>query len=451
MKQDFLTGNPGKAVLIFAIPMLIGNIFQQLYSTVDTIIVGNFVGKNAVAAVGGTFSIQFLVLSLAVGFTTGMSVVISQLYGAREYDRLKRAFSTSALFSVVLSVVLGIFGILVINPLLTHMLQTPAEIYDDSYIYLFITFIGYPFTVIYNMYAAVLRAVGDSKTPLYFLILSAVTNIILDLLFVIQFNMAVVGVAVATMVAQALSCVCCHIYVGKKYEIFKLTRNTLVFDTELLKGVIRYGVPSAIQQSVLSLNFMVVQRFVNFFGADMTAAFSVVNKIENFVTMPQMNLAMALSMFAGQNIGAGEEERAKQGVKDVLKMQAAFWLVIVFVFPLIAGVLIQMFGMGDDANVMAIGTEAIRLCSKLYILFGIMQTFSNFLRGVGDAKFSMLTTICMILIRLPFTYVLVHIVQYGEMSIWLGMGMGWLTVTTMNVIRYLKGSWRGKAFVQTRK
>ncbi|MBQ6928811.1 MAG: MATE family efflux transporter [Oscillospiraceae bacterium] len=451
MKQDFLTGNPGKAVLIFAIPMLIGNIFQQLYSTVDTIIVGNFVGKNAVAAVGGTFSIQFLVLSLAVGFTTGMSVVISQLYGAREYDRLKRAFSTSALFSVVLSVVLGIFGILVINPLLTHMLQTPAEIYDDSYIYLFITFIGYPFTVIYNMYAAVLRAVGDSKTPLYFLILSAVTNIILDLLFVIQFNMAVVGVAVATMVAQALSCVCCHIYVGKKYEIFKLTRNTLVFDTELLKGVIRYGVPSAIQQSVLSLNFMVVQRFVNFFGADMTAAFSVVNKIENFVTMPQMNLAMALSMFAGQNIGAGEEERAKQGVKDVLKMQAAFWLVIVFVLPLIAGVLIQMFGMGDDANVMAIGTEAIRLCSKLYILFGIMQTFSNFLRGVGDAKFSMLTTICMILIRLPFTYVLVHIVQYGEMSIWLGMGMGWMTVTTMNVIRYLKGSWRGKAFVQTRK
>ena len=450
MKQDFLTGNPGRAVLIFAIPMLIGNIFQQLYSTVDTIIVGNFVGKNAVAAVGGTFSIQFLVLSLAVGFTTGMSVVISQLYGARDYDRLKRAFSTSAMFSVVLSIVLGILGILVINPLLTHMLQTPAEIYDDSYIYLFITFIGYPFTVIYNMYAAVLRAVGDSKTPLYFLILSAVTNIILDLLFVIQFNMAVVGVAVATMIAQALSCVCCHIYVGKKYEIFKLTKNTLVFDTELLKGVIRYGVPSAIQQSVLSLNFMVVQRFVNFFGADMTAAFSVVNKIENFVTMPQMNLAMALSMFAGQNIGAGEEERAKQGVKDVLKMQAAFWLVIVFVLPLIAGVLIQMFGMGDDANVMAIGTEAIRLCSKLYILFGIMQTFSNFLRGVGDAKFSMLTTICMILIRLPFTYVLVHIVQYGEMSIWLGMGMGWLTVTTMNVIRYLKGSWRGKAFVQAK-
>lgn len=451
MKQDFLTGNPGRAVLIFAIPMLIGNIFQQLYSTVDTIIVGNFVGKNAVAAVGGSFSIQFLVLSLAVGFTTGMSVVISQLYGARDYDRLKRAFSTSAMFSVGLSVVLGVAGILVINPLLTHMLQTPAEIYDDSYIYLFITFIGYPFTVIYNMYAAVLRAVGDSKTPLYFLILSAITNIILDLVFVVGFSMGVMGVAVATMIAQALSCVCCHIYVGRKYEIFKLTKSTAVFDADLLKGIIKYGVPSAIQQSVLSLNFMVVQRFVNFFGADMTAAFSVVNKIENFVTMPQMNLAMALSMFAGQNIGAGQEKRAKQGVIDVLKMQTVFWLVIVFALPMVAGGLIRLFGMGDDAHVMAIGVEAIKLCSKLYILFGFMQTFSNFLRGVGDAKFSMVTTICMIFIRLPITYVLVHIVQYGEMSIWLGMGMGWLTVTTMNMVRYFKGGWKGKAFVQAKE
>lgn len=451
MKKDFLTGNPGRVVLVFAIPMLIGNIFQQLYSTVDTIIVGNFVGKNAVAAVGGTFSIQFLVLSLAMGFTTGMSVVISQLYGARDMVRLKRAFSTSAIFSLMLSVVLGVAGILVINPLLTHMLQTPAEIYADSYTYLLITFIGYPFTLIYNMYAAVLRAVGDSKTPLYFLILSAITNIILDLVFVVGFGMGVAGVAIATMIAQALSCVCCHIYVGRKYEIFQLTKETLVFDKDLLKGIIRYGVPSAIQQSVLSLNFMVVQRFVNFFGADMTAAFSVVNKIENFVTMPQMNLAMALSMFAGQNIGAGEEKRAKQGVTDVLKMQVAFWIVILFVLPMVASGLIRLFGMGDDANVMAIGVEAIKLCSKLYILFGFMQTFSNFLRGVGDAKFSMVTTICMIFIRLPITYVLVHIIQYGEMSIWIGMGFGWFTVMAMNIVRYLKGGWRGKAFVQIKK
>ena len=451
MKQDFLNGNPGKVVLLFAVPMLIGNIFQQLYSTVDTIIVGNFVGKNAVAAVGGTFSIQFLVLSLAMGFTTGMSVVISQLYGAKDFARLKRAFSTSAIFSLGLSVALGITGILIINPLLTYMLQTPAEIYADSYTYLFITFAGYPFTLIYNMYASVLRAIGDSKTPLYFLILAAISNIILDLLFVVNFGMGVAGVAIATMIAQALSCVCCHIYVGKKYDILKLTKESLVFDTELLRGIIKYGVPSAIQQSVLSLNFMVVQRFVNFFGADMTAAYSVINKIENFVTMPMMNLAMALSMFAGQNIGAGEEKRAKQGVVDVLKIQAIFWGIIVFVLPVMAGVLIRLFGMGDDTHVMSIGIQAISLCSKMYILFAVMQTFSNFLRGVGDAKYSMFTTICMIVIRLPITYVLVYVVQYGEMSIWIGMGMGWFTVMIMNIVRFLRGGWRGKAFVQVKK
>ena len=157
MKKDFTQGNPGKVILVFALPMLIGNIFQQLYSTVDTIVVGNFVGKHAVGAVGGTFSIQFLILALAMGFTTGMSVVISQLYGAKDFVRLKRAFSTSAIFSVILSVVLGLTGILLINPLLTYMLQTPKEIYADSYIYLLITFLGYPVTLIYNMYASVLR------------------------------------------------------------------------------------------------------------------------------------------------------------------------------------------------------------------------------------------------------------------------------------------------------
>ena len=451
MKKDFTQGNPGKVILLFALPMLIGNIFQQLYSTVDTIVVGNFVGKNAVGAVGGTFSIQFLILALAMGFTTGMSVVISQLYGAKEFDKLKRAFSTSAIFSVILSVVLGLAGIFLINPLLTYMLQTPAEIYADSYIYLFITFAGYPVTLIYNMYASVLRAIGDSKTPLYFLIISTVANIILDLVLVIQFGMGVMGVALATLIAQCISAVCCHIYVGRKYDILKLTKDTLVIDKDLLKAIIKYGVPSAIQQSVLSLNFMVVQRFVNFFGTDMTATFSVINKIENFVTMPMMNLAMALSMFSGQNIGAGEEKRAIKGVYDTAKIQACFWVVIVFILPIVAPQLITLFGMGDDANVMRIGVQAIGICSKLYILFAIMQTLSNFLRGVGDAKFSMFTTICMILIRLPITYVLVHIVQYGEMSIWIGMGMGWFTVMTINAVRFFKGGWRGKAFVQVKK
>ena len=451
MKHDFLEGNPGKVVFWFAVPMLIGNIFQQLYSTVDTIVVGNFVGKNAVAAVGGTFSIQFLILSLAIGFATGMSVVISQLYGAKDYEKLQRAFSTSAIFSVVLSAALAVIGILLTNPLLKYMLQTPQEIYADSYTYLMITFLGFPIMFIYNMYASVLRAIGDSKTPLYFLIMATLINIVLDMVFVIKLGWGVAGVAWATLIAQGISAVACHIYVSRNFEILKLTKDNLVFDKELLKGIIRYGVPSAIQQSVLSLNFMVVQRFVNYFGADMTAAFSVVNKIENFVTMPMMNLAQALSMFAGQNIGAGLEDRAKKGVYDTAKIQIAFCVVVLFALPLVAGGLITLFGMGDDVNVMRIGTQAIDMCSKFYVMFALFQTFGNFLRGVGDAKFSMVTTICMIVMRIPATYVLIHIVKYGEMSIWVGMFVGWATVLAMNAFRFFSHKWRGKAFVQREK
>ena len=451
MKQDFTQGNPGKVILMFALPMLIGNIFQQLYSTVDTMVVGNFVGKNAIAAVGGTFSIQFLILSIAIGFTSGMSIVISQLYGAKDAEKLKKAYSTGVIFVIILSIVLSVVGIILTRPALIYMLQTPEEIYADSYKYLFITFIGFPALFIYNMYASVLRAIGDSKTPLYFLILSTVVNIVLDLVFVIQLHMGVAGVAIATLIAQCISAVACHIYVGKRFEILKLTKDTLCFDKEMLMGIIKYGVPSAVQQSVLALNFMIVQRFVNFYGSDMIAAYSVVNKIENFVTMPIMNLALALSMFAGQNIGAGEEERAKRGVYDTMKIQAIFCAFVFLVLPLISNTLLKMFGMGDDQAVIKIGIEAISLCSKFYVIFALFQVINNFLRGVGDAQFSMFTTICMILIRLPITYVLVYMVQYGEISIWIGMIMGWATISLVGLFRFFTGGWKGKAFAQARK
>ena len=451
MKQDFTQGNPGKVILMFALPMLIGNIFQQLYSTVDTMVVGNFVGKNAIAAVGGTFSIQFLILSIAIGFTSGMSIVISQLYGAKDAEKLKKAYSTGVIFVIILSIVLSVVGIILTRPALIYMLQTPEEIYADSYKYLFITFIGFPALFIYNMYASVLRAIGDSKTPLYFLILSTVVNIVLDLVFVIQLHMGVSGVAIATLIAQCISAVACHIYVGKRFEILKLTKDTLCFDKEMLMGIIKYGVPSAVQQSVLALNFMIVQRFVNFYGSDMIAAYSVVNKIENFVTMPIMNLALALSMFAGQNIGAGEEERAKKGVYDTMKIQAIFCAFVFLVLPLISNTLLKMFGMGDDQAVIKIGIEAISLCSKFYVIFALFQVINNFLRGVGDAQFSMFTTICMILIRLPITYVLVYMVQYGEISIWIGMIMGWATISLVGLFRFFTGGWKGKAFAQARK
>lgn len=447
MTKDFTKGNPAKVIFTFALPMLIGNIFQQLYSTVDSIIVGNYVGKSAIAAVGGTFSIQFLILSVAIGFTTGMSVVIAQIYGARDFDKLKRTFSTGVIFISILSIILAVVGILITKPLLV-MLGTPENIMADSFTYLAIMFLGFPALFIYNMYAAVLRAVGDSKTPLYFLIVATVVNIVLDVVFVASFGMGVAGVAIATLIAQLISGILCHLYVRKKVEIFRITRADLIFDKEILKVIIKYGLPAAIQQSVVSLSFLVVQRFVNFFGEDMIAAFSVVNKIENFVTMPMMNVAMALSMYAGQNIGAGEVKRAQDGVKETLKLQAFFCVAMFLVLPMLAGTLIRLFGLGNDYAVMQLGTMAIDFCAKFYFLFAAFQTLNNFHRGAGDAHFSMFATICMILVRIPITYVMVYVLQLGEISIWAGMVIGWATVLLVNGIRYLTGGWKGKAFVQ---
>lgn len=447
MARDFTHGKPMKVILNFAIPMLIGNVFQQLYSTVDSIIVGNFEGKNALAAISGSMSVQFLILSIAFGFTAGMSVVISQVFGARDYPRLKRVMSTGLLFIIGLSVVLGLVGI-IISPSLLRLLGTPDTILGPAILYLRIMFIGMPAQFLYNYFASILRAVGDSKTPLYFLIIASLTNIVLDYSFVAFLGWGVMGVAVATVMAQLLSDLLCFIYINKRVEIYQLKRNEYVFDKGILSAVINYGLPAAIQQSVISISMLFVQSFVNFFGADMMAAFGVSNRIEGFVTMPMMNLAMALSTFAGQNIGAGKEKRALEGIRSTMIMQVIFCALMAFLLPYASRSLINLFGLADDQNVIALGTMGISFASKFYVVFALFQTLNQFHRGVGDTKFSLVASIFMIMIRIPMTYMLVHVLKLGEIAVWMGMVSGWVAALLINSLRFFSGGWRGKAYVQ---
>ena len=426
---------------------MIGNIFQQLYSTVDSIIVGNFEGKNALAAISGSASVQFLILAIAFGFTAGMSVVISQVYGARDYKKLKRVMSTGILFIIGLSVVLGVTGIVIAGPLL-RLLGTPAEIMNNAQLYLRIMFIGMPAAFLYNYFASILRAIGDSISPLYFLIISSLTNIVLDYAFVAFLGWGVMGVAVATVMSQILSDVLCFVYINRKVDVYKLKREEYVFDRDILRAIVNYGLPAAIQQSIVSVSMLFVQSFVNFFGADMMAAFGVSNRIEGFVTMPMMNLAMALSTFAGQNIGAGREKRAISGIRATMIMQAVFCGVMAFVLPAASVSLIDLFGLADDPSVIQLGTMGISFAAKFYILFALFQTLNQFHRGVGDTKFSLVASIFMIMVRIPMTYVLVHVVQLGEISVWMGMVSGWMASLLINTLRFLSGKWRGKAYVQ---
>ena len=449
MARDFTTGKPMKTIFLFAIPMLIGNIFQQLYSTVDTIIVGNFEGAPAIAAVSASASLQFLLVSIAFGFTGGMSVVISQVYGARDYEKMKRVFATGFLFVIMLAFVLAIVGQFISEPVM-RLLGTDESILPNSVTYLKIMFAGMPFSFVYNMYASVLRAIGDSKTPLYFLIVSAITNIVLDLVFVANFGMGVAGVAWATLIAQGFSGFLCHVYVGKKVQIFKLGKGEWRMERELLKPIINYGLPASIQQSVTSLGMLFVQSQVNFFGPGMTAAYGVSNRIQNFATMPQMQLAMALSMFAGQNIGAGEEGRAKEGIRATMTMQIIYAVAMGFILPVAAPTLIGWFGLAEDVAVLNLATMGLSFMARMVWMFGIFQALNQFHRGVGDTKFSMVASLCMVMVRVPATYVMVHVIQLGEISIWAGMVTGWLVACTANAIRFLSGGWKGKAYVQGR-
>ena len=447
MARDFTHGNPMRNILMFAVPMLIGNIFQQLYSTVDSIIVGNFEGSNALAAISSSVSIQFLLVAVAMGFTGGISVVISQVFGARDHDKLKRVFSTGLIFMMGLAVVLGLCGVMISNPLL-RMLGTPEEIMVNSSKYLKIMFLGMPAMFLYNMYASVMRAIGDSKTPLWFLIIATIVNIGLDYFFVANLGMGVAGVAWATLIAQGLSGLLCHFYVHAKVPLLSIGKGEWIFDKDIIGAIINYGFPAAIQQSIVSISMLFIQSFINFFGRNMMAAFGVANRIENFALMPVMNIAMALSMFAGQNIGAGKEKRALEGVKSTVIVQIGFCVVMAVIIPFVAPSLTSLFGLKDDPDVIRLCLLGLDFSSKFYFIFATFQTLNQFHRGVGDTKFSMVASLCMVFVRIPFTYVLVHIIHMGEISIWMGMVIGWVTALIVNSIRFFTGGWRGKAYVQ---
>ncbi len=447
MKNDFLRGSPFKIILKFSIPMIIGNVFQQLYSTVDSIIVGNFEGANALGAISVSFSVQFLILAIAFGFTIGLSVILAQVYGAREMEKVKRTFSTGMILILVLAFFLAGLGYIISEPVL-KLIGTDPVIMEDSVTYIQIMFIGLPAMFFYNFYASALRAIGDSKTPLYFLIIATIINIVLDYVFVAYFGMGVMGVALATLIAQLVSGILSHFYVMKNIEIFQFSKGEFVFDKEIAKAIVKYGVPAAVQQSIISLGFLGVQSFVNFFGANMTSAFGAAGRIENFVTLPMMNIASALSMFAGQNIGANKEERAIKGIKATILMQIIFCAVMAIIIPIFAETLLAMFGLESAPAVMELGLMGVRFSAYFYVIFAILQTLSQFHRGVGDTTFSMFVSIFMIAVRIPLTYVMVHILQLGEISIWYGMVAGWAASMLLNTFRFMSGKWRGRAFVQ---
>ncbi len=447
MGYDMTQGKPMKLVFGFAMPMMIGSLFQQLYNTVDAVIVGKYEGPDALAAIGAAFPLMFFMMSVIIGMTMGVSVIISQLYGAGDRNGLQKAVSTSMIFLVGMSVVMTAVGLVIIDPLLA-LTRTPADIHLLCADYLRVIVWGGVFNVLYNAYTAILRGMGDSKTPVLFLAAAALSNIVLDLIFVVQFRMGVKGVAIATVMAQAISAILCVVYSSVKIPILRLRLKELTFDKEMFRHIVSFGVPTAIQQSIVSLGMMSVQGLVNSFGSVTMAGYTAANKIDSFAMQPSMNFGNALSSFVGQNVGAGDFERSQKGLRETLKMSVAFCVMASVIMVAFSHQLLSIFMDEGNEAVIAVGAEYLTVMASCYFLMATMHAFSGFFRGTGYTRMALYMSITSLGVRIVTSYALAPVI--GASAIWWGLPVGWLTTVLLGMYAYRQGKWKNFALVKAR-
>lgn len=441
--KDLTTGNEGKEIFFFALPMLIGSLFQQLYNTADSIIVGRFVGTDAMAAVSGANPIMFLLTSLLMGVTLGFSVLVSQYYGSKDMKKVKSTIDTTYIFIFATSIIITIMGVLFSKPIL-KLMNTPENILVQSTEYLIIIFVGTIFSAGYNSISAILRGLGDSTNPLIFLIISTVLNIILDIVFIINFNMGVNGVALATIIAQGTSFIFSIIYLNKRHEILRIRFKKLSYNHNIFKLGLRLGIPSGIQQMLFSLGNIALQSLVNSYGTSAMAAFGAGTKIETFISIPIMNLGAALSTFVAQNMGANKVDRIKKGVKVSVMMSASLAGFVIIIFMLFSKQLIGLFN--TDPEVIAIGSQYLSIIGPGFIAICTSFMYTSAIRGAGDSMFSLISSIISLwLIRIPSSYILSS--YLGTAGIWLGIPIGWVLGWLIPVIYYRSERWKNKALV----
>lgn len=386
--KDMTKGNPMQLLIQFSLPLLVGNIFQQLYNMVDSIIVGNFVGANALGAIGTTNSLNFFFFSLVAGLSVGIGIIVAQYFGFGDEEKVKDAIGNSIWIITVCSVIMAIIGFVTARPILV-LLDTDPVILNDAVAYLKVVSIGIVCVGFYNGVSGILRALGDSKTPLIFLIVASVLNVILDLIFVLSFGWGVVGAGVATAFSQLISALACIIYAYKSNTYFKLKKKNIKLNGSIIKKSCKLGIPVALQNSLIAFSLIVLQKVVNGYGATFTTAFTVVSRIETLVQQPFMSLGAAVSTYTGQNIGAGLKDRVRKGFNSATLVSSIFALAVGVVFWIFAPSIASIFG--KDADVIRIGANGLRITCCFYIFLGLIYTTRNVLNGAGDAMFSLFT------------------------------------------------------------
>lgn len=441
--KDFTKGNETRLILNFTLPMLLGNVFQQLYNIVDSIIVGKVLGKEALASVGASFPIIFTLIALLIGIGSGFSIVIAQFYGAKNLIKVKRAVDTMYLFLFGAGIAVSILGILFSKDLFL-LLQLPAELIPQATSYLNVYLSGMILFFGFSGTSSILRGLGDSKTPLYFMILASLFNILFDILFVMVFNWGIAGAAWATVIAQGGAFVSGIIYLNRNHNLLKFSLFKLVFDKELFLTSLKIGIPSGLQHTFVALGMMALLGIVNTFGTDVIAAYTAAGRIDSLAMMPAMNFSQAVAAFVGQNLGANKIDRVRRGFKATFILSNSFCLIMTVIIVLFGSQFMKLFT--TDLNVIAIGEKYLIIVSSFYLLFSTMFTINGVLRGAGDTLIPMFITLFSLwIIRIPGAYFLSS--KLGETGIWWSIPMGWSMGTIFSYLYYRTGKWKSKSVI----
>lgn len=442
--KDFTAGKEAKLILHFSIPLILGNIFQNLYSVIDSIIVGRYLGKEALGAVGASFPIIFALISLVIGIGSGASTVVSQYFGAKKIEEVKRTIDTLFIFFLGSSILITILGIAFSRHIFI-LLGLPAEIMPQALSYLRVYLLGMFFFFGFSGISSILRGLGDSKTPLYFMVISTLINVLLDILFIVVFKWGIEGAAIATIMAEGGAFVTAAMYLNRKHPIINLSFRRYVFDRAIFRSCMRIGLPTGFQQSFVAFGMMAIMSIVNGFGTNAVAAYSAAMRVDSFVKLPAMTFSSALSTFVGQNLGAFEEQRAKTGLKATLIFSTIYCIFISLLIILFGQNIMAIFT--SDPEVIKIGQDYLLIVSSFYLLFSTMFTFTGFLRGAGATLIPMITTFtALYIIRIPAATILSKII--GVNGIWWGEPMGTLVGLTILLIYFRSGKWKGKVVVK---
>ena len=434
--MDMTSGPIVRQIITFALPLLFGSLFQQLYNTVDTWVVGNFVGKNSFSAVGTLSSATNLIISFFMGFSNGASVIISHYFGAKDDESVNRASHTFMAVTLILCVTLTLLGIAII-PLLLKIMKSPAEVAAEQRIYLTIYFAGISGLLIYNMGSAILRAIGDSTHPFIFLVVSASLNIVLDLVFVIVFKMGTAGVAYATILSQGISALLVLRLLFTTSTSIKISVRKIRIDTMILRKIFKVGLPSALQMAITCFSNIFVQSYINFFGADVMGGWTAYIKVDQLVLLPMQSIAMGTQTFVGQNLGIMNTERARQGVRTSLLMSLVSTAVLIATVIPLARIIVEIFIGSEEAGVIKYGTMFLTYLTPAYLLPCFNQIYAGALRGSGRSSIPMMAMLfSFVLFRQIYLFIMANFISNTIMPIAMGYPAGWLVCSVIMVIAY---------------